>query len=95
MIVDFINGKEFVIDEDIYKSFMKIRRGMYCGICGKNLKVGHTARFIFANENPEYRGRNFYVCKKCDTGDNPEIIGKAIEHRKEFFSKKYRLFRIL
>ena len=94
-MINFLQGNEFVIDKDHYKSSFKIRKGMYCGICGKNLRVGHTARFIYANGNPDYRGKNFYVCQKCDTGDNPAIIEKAMEHRKEFYSKKYRLFRSL
>jgi len=41
-----------------------------CGICGRRLKVGDTARWLFTNGMPEPGcGGNPFICAKCDGPD--------------------------
>lgn len=60
----FINGKPFIVDEEILSVYKELKRPFFCCLCGEDFKLNDSARFMFI---PEFG--NPFVCIKCDSGD--------------------------
>ena len=70
----FTNGKPFIVTDEQTKA--RWGGGFWCPLCGDNFEVGHRVRWVSAAGSGF---RNFFVCAKCDTGNNAELIELAKE----------------
>lgn len=72
---EFLNQKPWVVTEGDMSAPWAPR--FRCKLCGHQFAVGHTVRWVYANDAGIGTG-NFFVCERCD---GPDLLQRAKESR--------------
>jgi hypothetical protein len=64
----FTDQKPHKIDEDMLKTFKRVKNRCACYMCGQDFKVGEVFRWVFTNGTEGASG-NPIVCENCDGDD--------------------------
>jgi hypothetical protein len=79
----WIDGKPWIVEKRHLQLHWGNRGKLRCRLCDHLFIEGETVRFIFANfkDSPSKYG-NFFVCIRCDTGDDKSVLEKAAEQER-------------
>jgi len=65
----WLSRKLFIVSGEQVEQHRRRKKMWYCQLCDHVFTAGDVARWIYCNSTPGQTTGNFFVCSRCDCGD--------------------------